>query len=65
VIDGLRFIQSDVSISPGSSGGALLDENGAVIGVTVSTYLNGGERAGLNLFIPIGDAMDFLALEQH
>jgi len=26
-------------------------------------YLNGGERAGLNMFIPIGDAMDFLALE--
>jgi len=64
VIDGLRFIQSDVSISPGSSGGALLDENGSVIGITVATYLNGGERAGLNMFIPIGDAMDFLALEQ-
>jgi serine protease Do len=65
VIDGLRYIQSDVSISPGSSGGALLDENGSVIGIAVSTYLNGGERAGLNMFIPIGDAMDFLALEQH
>lgn len=26
VIDGLRYIQSDVAISPGSSGGALLDE---------------------------------------
>ena len=65
LIDGLRYIQSDVSISPGSSGGALLDENGEVIGVTVATYLNGGERAGLNMFIPIGDAMDFLALEQH
>lgn len=64
VIDGLRFIQSDVSISPGSSGGALLDENGSVIGVAVSAYLNGGERAGLNMFIPIGDAMDFLALER-
>ncbi|HEY4274079.1 MAG TPA: serine protease [Rhizomicrobium sp.] len=65
LIEGLRYIQSDVSISPGSSGGALLNENGEVIGVTVSTYLNGGERAGLNMFIPIGDAMDFLALEQH
>jgi S1-C subfamily serine protease len=64
-IDGLRYIQSDVSISPGSSGGALLDENGSVIGIAVLTYLNGGERAGLNMFIPIGDAMDFLALEQR
>jgi len=65
IIDGLRYIQSDVSISPGSSGGALLDETGSVIGVTVSHYLNGGQPAGLNMFIPIGDAMDFLALEQH
>jgi S1-C subfamily serine protease len=65
VIDGLRYIQSDVSISPGSSGGALLDENGSVIGITVATYKNEGERAGLNMFIPIGDAMDFLALEQQ
>ena len=64
VIDGLRYIQSDVSISPGSSGGALLDESGSVIGITVAFYLNGGRPAGLNIFIPIGDAMDFLALEQ-
>lgn len=65
VIDGLRYIQSDVSISPGSSGGALLDETGSVIGITVAHYLNGGQVAGLNMFIPIGDAMDFLSLEQH
>lgn len=59
---GLRYIQSDVSVTHGSSGGALLDENGAMIGITVS----GDERAsGLNFFIPIGDVMDFLALEQH
>ena len=65
VIDGLRFIQSDVSISPGSSGGALLDETGSVIGITVMMYFNEGQPAGLNMFIPVGDAMDFLALEQH
>jgi len=48
-------------VTHGSSGGALLDENGAMIGITVS----GDERAtGLNFFIPIGDVMDFLALEQ-
>ena len=60
VIDGLRYIQSDVSVSPGSSGGALLDETGSVIGITVSGVQVGGP-AGLNLFIPIGDAMDFLS----
>ncbi len=42
VIDGLRYIQSDVFISPGSSGGALLDETGSVIGIAVMGYLNEG-----------------------
>jgi S1-C subfamily serine protease len=63
IIDGLRYIQSDTSVSPGSSGGALLDETGSVIGITVAGVQNNGP-AGLNLFIPIGDAMDFLSLEQ-
>ena len=63
VFDGLRFIQSDTTVSPGSSGGPLLDETGSVIGLTDLGVQNDGP-AGLNLFIPIGDAMDFLALEQ-
>jgi len=62
VMEGMRYIQSDVSVTHGSSGGALLDENGAMIGITVS----GVERSpGLNFFIPIGDVMDFLSLEQQ
>lgn len=68
-VDGLRYIQSDTMVSHGSSGGPLLDENGAVIGLTDLGISNAGptgaeEGAGLNLFTPIGDAMDFLALEQ-
>lgn len=63
VFDGLRYIQSDTVVSPGSSGGPLLDENGAVLGLTDLGVQNDGP-AGLNLFTPIGDAMDFLALEQ-
>ncbi|HKQ46424.1 MAG TPA: trypsin-like peptidase domain-containing protein [Rhizomicrobium sp.] len=62
IIDGLRFIQSDTSVAPGSSGGALLDETGSVIGITVAGIEKDGSR-GINLFIPIGDAMDFLSLE--
>jgi serine protease Do len=64
VIDGLRYIQSDTSIAPGSSGGALLDETGSVIGIAVAQYRNDGPT-GINMFIPVGDAMDFLSLEQH
>jgi len=63
-INGLNFIQSDVSVSPGSSGGALLDESGALLGITEGGFQNEGQSAGLNIFIPIGDAMDFLNLEQ-
>jgi S1-C subfamily serine protease len=63
-IDGLRYIQSDAAMSPGSSGGPLLDENGAVIGLSELHYFNQGQVASLNMFTPIGDAMDFLALEQ-
>jgi S1-C subfamily serine protease len=63
-IEGMRYIQSDVSVSPGSSGGALLDENGSLLGITEAGFQNQGQNAGLNIFIPIGDAMDFLSLEQ-
>lgn len=64
-INGFAFIQSDVSVSPGSSGGALLDENGALLGITEGGFDNGGRPAGLNIFIPIGDAVDFLNLVQN
>jgi S1-C subfamily serine protease len=64
VMDGLRYIQSDTTVSHGSSGGPLLDESGAVIGLTDLGFDNDGP-AGLNLFTPIGDAMDFLSLEQQ
>jgi S1-C subfamily serine protease len=64
VIDGLRYIQSDTVVSPGSSGGPLLDETGSVIGLADLGFQNNGP-AGLNMFTPIGDAMDFLSLEQQ
>ena len=64
VLNGLRYIQSDTTVSHGSSGGQLLDETGSVIGLTDLGMQNDGP-AGLNLFTPIGDAMDFLALEQQ
>ena len=60
-----RLTRFEVSGSPGSSGGALLDENGALLGITEGEFDNEGRPAGLNMFIPIGDAMDFLNLEQN
>jgi S1-C subfamily serine protease len=63
VIDGMSFIQSDVSIAPGSSGGPLLDDSGHVIGLAVGQFRLGTASLGLNMFIPAGDAMDFLSLD--
>lgn len=60
--DGMPFIQSDVVINSGNSGGPLVDEKGAVIGICVSGMDIGGAPVGINLFIPIDDALKALAL---
>ena len=61
---GYRFIQSDAAVNPGNSGGPLLDESGRVVAMTVSRYASEptDRIQGLNFFIPIEDALSFLAL---
>ncbi|MCL2060973.1 MAG: trypsin-like peptidase domain-containing protein [Oscillospiraceae bacterium] len=49
-IEGVEYIQLDASISSGSSGGALLDAAGRVIGVTSATAISG---QNINLAMPI------------
>ncbi|HXA41233.1 MAG TPA: trypsin-like peptidase domain-containing protein [Phenylobacterium sp.] len=61
-VQGLSYIQSDVMVNHGSSGGPLLDEKGQVIGLTVSGRQENGSSVGLNFFIPIDDALKALAL---
>jgi len=63
ILDGFAYIQSDVGIDHGNSGGPLLDEKGRVIGITVIKIAPDDGQRGLNLFIPIGDALDFLSLK--
>lgn len=64
VIDGFTFIQSDVSVNHGSSGGPLLDEKGRLVGLTEQAVgLLGVIPLGINLFVPARDAADFLGLE--
>ena len=50
VLDNVRFIQTSAAISGGSSGGALINKLGKVIGIT-SAGFPGGEN--LNLALPI------------
>jgi serine protease Do len=57
-----RFLQSDVAILPGNSGGPLLDAKGRVIGITVAG-LGARGLAGMNFFIPIKDAISSLNIE--
>lgn len=62
IMDGYEWIQSDAAISPGNSGGPLMDSNGSVIGISTAGIRVGGTQVGLNLFIPIGDALAFSGL---
>ena len=62
VFDGYAFIQSDVTVDPGASGGPLLDSQGRVIGLTVLGFRPAGIPSGVNLFVPARDAIDFLSL---
>jgi len=59
----LKFIQSDVAIQQGNSGGPMVDRFGNVVAVTVSGVAISGVIVGLNYFIPIADALKFLAVE--
>lgn len=60
--DGLVYIQADAAISPGNSGGPLLDRHGNVVGISVATILP-GESQSLNLFIPIHEALETLKIK--
>ena len=57
VLESLPFLQSDVAVNPGNSGGPLVDLNGQVIGIAQLG------RSGINLFIPIGEALQRLGLQ--
>lgn len=63
VIDGQAYIQSDVAITHGNSGGPLLDERGAVVGLSVLIYEPGGVPQNINFFVPIEEALKALAIQ--
>ena len=58
-IDGITYLQSDASVKPGNSGGPLIDTEGRVIGIA---ELRLDETGGLNMFIPIDEALEKLGL---
>ena len=54
----LDMIQTDAPIAPGSSGGALLDSAGAVIGITTAIAVSDVGAEGLGFATPIDIARD-------
>ena len=49
----LVFIQSDVALNPGNSGGPLLDAHGAIVGMNARTIVGPAGTPGASLAIPI------------
>jgi len=52
------FIQTDVAVNPGNSGGPLFNMNGEVIGINSQIYSRSGGYQGLSFAIPMEVAMN-------
>jgi serine protease Do len=55
------FIQTDVAVNPGNSGGPLFNLRGEVVGVNSGFYSDTGGYQGLSFAIPIDVAMEVVA----
>jgi serine protease Do len=51
------FIQTDVAVNPGNSGGPLFDANGGVVGINSQIYSQTGGYQGVSFAIPIDVAL--------
>jgi serine protease Do len=54
---GVQFIQTDVAVNPGNSGGPLFNTRGEVVGVNSQIYSQSGGYQGLSFAIPIDVAV--------
>lgn len=53
----IRFIQTDVAVNPGNSGGPLINMRGEVVGINSQILSRSGGFMGISLSIPIDDAV--------
>jgi serine protease Do len=54
----LPFIQTDVAVNPGNSGGPLINMRGEVIGINSQIFTTSGGYNGISFAIPIDEAMN-------
>ncbi len=55
--DYLPFIQTDVAVNPGNSGGPLLNTRGEVVGINSQIFSRSGGYMGISFAIPMDEAM--------
>lgn len=62
-IEDLDYIQSDVTVLPGNSGGPLLDSRGNAVGMSDLAVSIRKVPVGLNFFIPLADIEKYLPID--
>ncbi len=51
-----NFIQTDAAINPGNSGGALVDAQGALVGINTAIFSRNGGSLGIGFAVPVDTA---------
>ena len=57
-INPTEYLQTDISINPGGSGGPLINEKGEVVGLNSSIYTSTGSYQGVSFAIPIEKVLE-------
>ncbi len=54
----LELIQTDAAVNPGNSGGALINENGELVGITSKIFSTTGSFSGISFALPVDKLSD-------